>query len=413
MNRAAVNRVGLAGKITALAVVPLVVSGCGGPGSSGQSGGSSTVVLGASLSLTGALGQFGVDLKAGYQQLVADVNAQGGLGVGGSKRKVSLVVLDNRSDPNTASQQVRELILKDNAAGILGACTPPIVIPEALAAEQQRIPFVSTCNPVGAFAAGNKSGWKYSWDLFFDEKQQAQLVAKGLKLVGSSNKVALFTDTEPDGVVERGLFKKELVAAGLEVVGDYSFPVGTTDFSSFINDAKAKGAGLVAAQMVPPDGIALWKQMKALSFRPAGAYAAKAANGNNWVKSLGPVAEGTLLSEYWSPASGAANSQQLMRSLGVTFAKSDADLAIAVMGYTAANVMTDAITAAGGTDPAKVSSAIGATHKDYPLGPISFSSTTHTAITPLLLDQWQNGKLVEIIPSVPGVALQSPGKGLK
>ncbi len=174
---------------------------------------------------------------------------------------------------------MRELILKDNAVGILGACTPPIVVPEALAAEQQRTPFVRTCNPVEAFAAGNKSGWKYSWDLFFDEIRQAAIVARGPSTPASNKKVALFTDTEPDGVVERTLFKKALAASGLDVVGDYSFPVGTTDFSSFINDAKAKGAQLVAGQMIPPDGIVLWKQTKALSFHPTAAYVAKAASG--------------------------------------------------------------------------------------------------------------------------------------
>lgn len=73
----------------------------------------------------------------------------------------------------------------------------------------------------------------------------------------SNKKVALFTDTEPDGVVERGLYKEAFAAAGLEIVGDYTFPVGTSDFSSFISDAKSKDADLVAGRMIPPDGIAL------------------------------------------------------------------------------------------------------------------------------------------------------------
>ena len=409
------KRILLARTIAAIAAVPLLLSACASSNSGSSGGGGSSsdpVVLGTSLSMTGALGQFGVALGAGYKQLVSDVNAKGGLAVGGKKRKVSLVVLDNRSDPNTASQQVRELVLKDNAVGVLGACTPPIVVPEALAAEQQKVPFVSTCNPVQAFAAGHPSGWRYSWDLFFDETQQAALVAKGLSMPTSNKKVAVFTDTEPDGVVERTLFKKEFAAAGLDVVGDYTFPVGTTDFSSFINNAKSKGAQLVAAQMIPPDGIALWKQMKALNFKPTATFAAKAANGINWIQSLGPVAEGTLLAGFWTPSTGKANSQQLMSTLGAKFAKSDADLAISVMGYTAANILTDGISSAGSTDATAVSAAIGKTSKDYPLGTINFDPKTHTAITPLLFMQWQSGKLVRIIPTDQGVTLEQPNKGL-
>lgn len=48
----------------------------------------------------------------------------------------------------------------------------------------------------------------------------------------------MFLDNASDGVTGRGLYK----AAGLDVVGDYSFPVCTTDFSTFINGATAKNA---------------------------------------------------------------------------------------------------------------------------------------------------------------------------
>ena len=397
--------------LATVGVAALALTACGGGSSSGGSASKGPVVLGTSLSMTGPLGQFGVALNAGYEQLVADVNAGGGVSVGGAKRQLKLVVLDNRSDANTASQQTRELVLKDGAAAILGACTPPIIIPGALAAEKEKVPFVSSCSPVNAFRGGNAAGWNYAWDLFFDEQAQAKAVATGLAQANSSKKVALFTDSEPDGVAERGLYKAAAAAAGLTVVGDYTFPVGTTDFSSFIKDAKDKGAELVAGQMIPPDGIALWKQMKSLSFTPKQAFVAKASDGASWPGALGPLAEGTLTEGFWSPSTGKANSAALMGTLGTKFANSFSDLNIAVLGYTAANVATDAISTAGSTDPAKVNTAIGKTSKDYPLGTITFDSK-HTAVTPYLLMQWQGGKIVQILPAASGVTLQDPGKGL-
>lgn len=126
-------------------VTLLVLAGCGGSGSS--DGSASPIVLGTSLSMTGPLGAIGIDLKDGYQQLIDDVNAKGGIEVEGTKRQVTMKVLDNRSDPNTATQQIRELVLKDEVDALPGGCTPPIVIPEALAAEQLRVPFVTSCNP--------------------------------------------------------------------------------------------------------------------------------------------------------------------------------------------------------------------------------------------------------------------------
>lgn len=404
--------------LAVIAAVPVALTACSSgtadsPSGGGASGGKGApVILGTSLSMTGPLGQFGVALKAGYEQLVSDVNAAGGLDVGGTKRQVQLVVLDNRSDPNTTTQQVRELVLKNSAVTVLGACTPPVVIPGALAAEQQKVPFVTSCNPVNAFQAGNPSGWKYSWDLFFSENEQAKHAMQSLAKANSNKKLALFTDNEPDGVAERPLYKAAAEAAGLIVVGDYTFPVGTTDFSSFINDAKAKGADLVAAQMIPPDGIALWKQMKASAFAPKAGFVAKAATGASWGQGLGPVAEGTLTEAWWSPQVGKANSAHIQDTLGKTFANNFSDLNIAVLGYTAANVATDAISTAGSADADKINAALAKTDKDYPNGRIKFDDR-HTAVLPyLLLMQWQGGKIVQVDPPVEGVTFQVPVKGL-
>ena len=111
--------------------------------------------------------------------------------------------------------------------------------------------------PVEAFASGDKTGWTYSWDLFYDEQQQAADAARALASAPGDKKVALFTDDEPDSVVERPLYAAAFKAAGLDVVGDYTFPIAATDFSSFISEARAAGAQLVAGQLAPADGAAL------------------------------------------------------------------------------------------------------------------------------------------------------------
>lgn len=413
MSRSTFHKIVGVGAVAALA---LTTAACGGStkdssGGSG-SGAGQPVVLGTSLSLTGAFGQFGVDLQAGYKQKVSELNSAGGLQVGSTKRKVELTVLDNRSDPNTASQQIRELVLKDHAVALLGACTPPINTPQALAAEQLKVPYVATCNPVLAFQAGNKSGWKYAWDAFLSEQDQAAGAAKSLSIGSSNKKVALFTDTEPDGVAERPAYKAAFAAAGLRVVGDYTFPVGTTDFSSFINDAKRKGAQLVAAQMIPPDGIALWKQMKALQFKPLLSFAAKAASNGGWPQALGPIAEGSITDAFWSLGTGKANSQALAKSLRPKVPDNLPDLSIAVLGYTVCAVVTDAVKSAGSTTASAINTAIGKTNAEYPPGNITFGPK-HTATTPYIVAQWQNGKAVAVYPAAPGVTVEFPAQGLR
>ncbi len=237
--------------LAAVLSLALLASACASQ-SSGSSGTGDSITLGASLSLTGALGSFGVDQQAGYQQQIADINAAGGVKIGGTSHQVKLVVLNNQSDPTTASQQVRDLVLKDGAQALLGAGTPPITVPQALVAESLKVPYLTTNTPVGAFAAGSKTGYKYSWDMFFSEPEQASDIIAAVDRFSTNHKIALFTDNEPDGVVERPLYKKAAAAAvGDKVVGDFSFPVGTTDHTSFITTAKAKGAQIVVGQMDP------------------------------------------------------------------------------------------------------------------------------------------------------------------
>lgn len=394
-----------------VAAAMVTAAGCGSSsGGSAASASDAAITLGATLSLTGSLGSIGSVQEAGYQQYVSDVNAKGGLNVGGKQRKLRLVVLDNRSDPTTASQQASELILKDNAVALLGACTPPITVPVGFVAEKNRTPDVTSCTPTEAFAAANKAGWQYTWDFFFNENDQARLAFQGAAMANTNRKVALFTDTEADGVVERTLFKQAGAAAGFTIAGDYSFPVGTSDFSSFITDAKSKGAEVVVAQMVPPDGIAMVKQMKALGFAPKFILVEKAADTPAWVPALGPLAEGTAHQLFWSEAKHYPGSSALEATLGKKF-PDVGDLGFAVAAYSAAEIVGDAITSAGSTASAQVNAEIKATDKTYPFGPIKFGSD-HTDSTPLALAQWQKGSSAQILPSVSGVTLEVPPPGL-
>ena len=407
-------------KTLVLAVpLALAVAACsGGSGAGSPSPGGNTVssggkiVIGATLSLTGSLGVLGPPLEAGYEQEIADVNAAGGIAIGGTKEKLKLVVLDNGSDPDTVSSQARELVLQDHAVALLGSATPQIVTPTALVAEQLRVPFLTSLMPVEAFASGDKDGWNYSWDFFYDEQQQATDAAKALASVPSDKKVVLFTDDEPDSVVERPMYEAAFKADGLDVVGDYTFPVGTTNFSPFIADAKAKGAQLLAGQVAPAGGVTLWKQLKSAGVRPRAAFLDNAPDAESWWQSLGSLAQDTLSEGYWGP--GQASPGQLA-TITPTLGKKYADnpnYAAAAVAYAVAEVVTDALAKAGSTNPGKLNTAISQTDARTTAGLIKFNQSTHTAITPYYITQWQNGKLVQVQPLAPGVTFGVPTAGV-
>ena len=399
-----------------LALAAAACSGASGAVPSAASGqrasAGGTIVIGATLSLTGSLDALGPPLEAGYEQEIADVNAAGGVALGGSKEKLTLIVLDNRSDPATASAQASELVRQDHAVALLGFATPQIITPTAVAAEQLRVPFLTSLMPVEAFASSDKTGWTYSWDLFSDEQQQAAAAAKALASVRGDKKVVLFTDSEPDSVVERPLYEAAFKADGLDVVGDYTFPVGTTDFSSFIAAANATGAQLLAGQLAPAGGVALWKQVTSSGFRPKAAFLATASDADSWWQSLGRLAQDTLSDGYWSP--GQASPGQLAAiagTLGRKYAGSP-DYATAAVAYAVAEVLTDALARAGSTNPGRLNAAIAQTRAPTVAGLITFNRSTHTATTPSSITQWQSGTLVQVQPPAADARLAVPAAGL-
>lgn len=394
--------------LLSLAILASACANSAGSQSSGSSG--APITLGASLSLTGALGSFGVDQRAGYQQAVADANAAGGIKIGGTAHQVKLVVLNNQSDPTTAAQQVRNLVLKDGAQAVLGAGTPPITVPQALIAESLKVPYLTTNTPVGAFAAGAKGGWKYSWDMFFSEHEQASGIISAVDRFKTNGKIALFTDNEPDGVVERPLYKAAAAAAGDQVVGDFSFPVGTSDFTSFITKAKSSGAQIVVGQMDPPDAVTLFKQMKSLGYAPKIGIIAKAGDFISWVHALGKVGEGSLLEAVWLPSWSYAGTAHIEATLGKKF-DNLGDLGTATAAYSVVQVMLNAVKRAGSTDAGKVNSALATTSLTTPYGTVHFAKN-HTATMRFAVAQWQGTKTVPVWPAVPGTHLEFPMAGL-
>src|SRR3954453_12563630 len=161
-------------RLAALGGAAVLAAGPGAGGSS-PSGGSSgeTVKIGASVPLSGELAGFGSFVKWGYQHAVDEVNANGGVTVDGKKKKVKLVLLDDKSDPNTVSNNTTRLITRDRVSAMLGSCTPALVNAGALVADRQRVPMVTGCNPLGGFTSVKK--WQYVYALSFAEPELSAL----------------------------------------------------------------------------------------------------------------------------------------------------------------------------------------------------------------------------------------------
>jgi branched-chain amino acid transport system substrate-binding protein len=227
------------------------------------------VVIGASLPLSGPLAGFGAYQRWGYETAVKDINKDGGITVDGKKRPVRLVVRDDKTDPNVTASNTESLLSRDKVVAMLGSCTPALVNAGALVAERRKVPLVTGCNPLQAFKSVRK--WHYAWSIFFDEPDLASAPFRMMADLGlaTNKKIAILADNGPDGAVVGGkLWPEAAKAGGYEVVQNSAFPVDTQQFTAMVAQAKASGAEIVLVDAIPPQAIAMRKQMASAGFMP-------------------------------------------------------------------------------------------------------------------------------------------------
>lgn len=354
------------------------------------------IVIGASLPLSGPLAGFGNYQKWGYETAVNDVNKAGGINIGGKKMPVKLVIRDDKTDPSVVASNTETLISRDNAVVMLGSCTPALVNAGALVAERRKVPLVAGCDPLGAFKSVRK--WQYAWVMFFDE---GDLATAGFKMMAeyglqTNKKVAILADNGPDGQVVGGkIWPETAKAGGYEVTQNSSFPVDTQQFTTMIAQAKATGADVVLVDAIPPQAIAMRKQMAAAGYNPKLLVMEKGGEPEQFAQALGKLSDGILVGGYWDPSFPYPGAAELGKRFE-TETKQTQSQHIAD-SHAAAQVLLDAIAAAGSLDREKINAAIGKTNKSYVIGPVKFDAANTSAI-PITVMQWQSGKAMVVWP---------------
>jgi branched-chain amino acid transport system substrate-binding protein len=392
-----------------VACVTLLAAGCAGKSASSSG---SEIVIGASIPLSGPLAGFGSFQKWGYQHAVDEVNRAGGVQVGDARRKVRLVLLDDKTDPNTTSANTDTLISRNHATALLGSCTPALVNAGGVVADRNRLPMVTGCAPLEAFRTVKR--WQYVWDVFFDEPDLAEAPFKTLEAarVQTNKTVAIVHDNGPDGAVVGGkLWPAMAERYGYTVASNQSFPVDNTQFNSLISDAKATGADVFLIDAVTPQAVTIRKQMASAGYAPKVIVAEKGAEPVQFAQAVGDLSDGVIVGGYWDasfPYPGAARLRQAFeRQTGQTYSQHIAD------SYAAAQILLDGISAAGSTDAGKLNQAIGRTDKTYVVGPVKFDAQ-HTSRLPIAELQWQGGQTRVVWPperATGQVLFPVPGSG--
>src|SRR5207344_3041646 len=291
--------------LTGIAVIAtgcLVVAGCGSKGSANSSGSASsgTLVIGASVSLTGVLAREGKLTQEGYQLCQTKVNAQGGVDIGGTKTKLDIHYQDDTSKPDVAAQLVDQF----NDQGV-----KLILSSYGSANTEAQAAVIERNGQVMADSAGSddkifQKGYQRTFAVLSPASVYAAAIVQAIsQLAMPKPKTVVFLSAD-DGfsktVTEGGMTAAK--DAGFTVLPPQYFPNGTSDVSSALTKVKGEHPDVIIGSVHLVEGVAIVKQSQELGVKPAGFGETVAPPTPDFAKTLGAQAENVLGSSQWTTA---------------------------------------------------------------------------------------------------------------
>jgi branched-chain amino acid transport system substrate-binding protein len=403
---AMLRRCALAGLAVLTAALLAACGSSSGSSSGGSGGGKGPITIGTSLSLSGDFAADGQAFQRGYQLWAADQNAKGGL----LGHKVKLDVISDASSPSQVVSNYQKVIGSNHDQLIFGPFSSLLTVPSARIAARYGYTFVEGAGGApSVFGAGLHNVFDVSVPVTNNLVTFAQWVAS-LPAAQRPKTAAYATVNDPFTQPQIPVAQKILSAAGVKTVLSKVFPAEVTDFTPIAGQVASSGAQLVVLGSVDvPTVSAFTHAFIQQHFQPK-AFIATAGpdQGAQFVKAVGAGNEnGIFVPNGWFGGFKKADSQQMVKEYvakyGGTASDVNADVAEA---YAVGQVLAQAVQATHGFDQQKLTAYLhsGVT-LDSVQGPVKFDAAGENTAQKTLTFQWQNGTLVQSLPTTtPGAS---------
>jgi branched-chain amino acid transport system substrate-binding protein len=365
---------------------------------------------------------YGWCAERGVKLAVEEINAQGGVEVGGKKRPLQVEVIDTRDlEPGVPVSEallaVEKLILEKEADFLIGG---PVRSEAALAAmpllsKHKKVSIVTTgvlTPKYHAMVAENYDRYKYCFRIHGEAKQLVgEIIANFVKLREKHGLTKIFVMVQ-DVAHARGageIISKVAASKGFEVLGMEVFPTGSTDFSMGLLKAKRANAQILNIWMDMPESSILlkqWYDMK-LPALPFGSTLAAAEQPGFWeaTEGKGEYTLCNVVNAGNAPCEATSWTMPFYNAYEERWGVPPEGLGSS-SSYMAVYVLKEAIERAGTLDSDKVVAALETTDMMGVYGRIRFDPKSHQVIPALnpeegavgTILQWQDGERIVVYP---------------
>ncbi len=323
-----------------------------------------TISVGAAAPLTGPQAYIGIGMMQGAQMAVEDANVKGPVF---GNTKLSLVAVDDQSNPTQAVLMANKLIADPQVVGVIGHFNSSCTKPASTIYHEGRMAQITP-------ASTNPEISRQGFDTFFricatDDVQAPAAARFAAKELGVK-KIAIIDDKTTYGVGLATVFEKEFKALGGTVLSHDGITQGEKDFAPLLAKVQSLGPELVYFGGVYPEMALLVRQAKKMGLEAL------------WMGGDG-IFDVTLIKLITPPLATGIYATMLgvdphsipeARDFVTRYEARYGEIgSFSAYGYEAMNVLIEAIRRAGKNDRQAVLAQIKAM-KDYPgiLGVINF-----------------------------------------
>ena len=344
--------------VLAAAMMLTAMVGCGNGNT--QDGGNAnnagatgdTIKIGGLAPLTGDVSVYGVAVDNGVKMAVEEINADGGV----LWKQIEYIVYDEKGDATEAVNAYNKLVQSDNVVAIVGDVTSKPTLAVAQQAAKDKIPLITASGTAENITQAGENIFRACFIDPFQGELMASYASKKLE----KKTAAIIYNISDD--YSKGLYEAFEAAAGdlgIEVVQVEGYGKGTVDFKAQLTNIKSKNPDVIFLPVYYQDVALIAVQAKELGIE------AQFLGADGWDGVIGQVDEsnmdavnGAYFCSQYSAQSDDPNLQAFLSKYKETYGMDASQFA--VLGYDAMKMLAQAISEAGSTDSAAITSAMAA-----------------------------------------------------
>lgn len=285
------------------------------------------------------------------QARVAELNAAGGVLIGGSKRKVRLIVVDSGGQIEQAMSAMSRLIEQEHVSAIIGPYYSRTAIPVAAALDSLHVPMLSPSATSSEVTRGRRFAFRVGQ---VDSDQGRTLARYAYEDLGLRRAAMLYDEADAYSSGLAKYFAADFTNRPGATLAVEPYASGVTDFSAQLARLRASGAQVLFLPNYPEDLSRQLPQARAAGF--TGLF----LGGDSWDSDHGfhslPEAQGAVYSTDFSIA---AADKKMLEHAQALAARSGAELTNhSAMTLDALELLLAAAEVVGSTDPVSLRSGL-------------------------------------------------------